>query len=351
MRYELVDRAGKARLLDEAEVMTGLNRKYLVGLPNRLGPIRKARGRQRGVVYGAKVGRAVRVVAEALDSICAEWLPPALAPMSRHLGDLGELVLSDEEAARGKALYARTSSLVLRRGIQETLDAHGTPRARHDRAAFRPRAAGMVRVRRATGRAATRACSVGDDGSPGRSAKGPADCRHSPWNQDGCCEGSEMLGSRLFVIVVMASLVTGCALLSLLPIGVDIAVGSVAELTATGVAEDSGPPSESPTTERRERPQHRGMQVHVDVAGRYALWLPSHWHRVGTGDGTSAMVFLPDLEDPYTCLTSEAIALPSRVSEGDMPASRERFVASLASLPGIEIEAQDEAVTSTILLL
>src|SRR5690554_5345032 len=80
-RYDGADRTTRAKLLDEAEVVTGLHRKYLSHLMNKPGPIRKPRTHQRGPQYSGQALHAVAVVAEALDWICAERLQPALREM------------------------------------------------------------------------------------------------------------------------------------------------------------------------------------------------------------------------------------------------------------------------------
>lgn len=94
-RYEKANRGERGRLLDEAEIITGLERKYVCHLLNKEGPIRKKRERQRGVVYDGEIRRAVRIVADALDWICPERLQPALAKTAAHLAGFGELEMSE----------------------------------------------------------------------------------------------------------------------------------------------------------------------------------------------------------------------------------------------------------------
>jgi len=94
-RYEKADGTERERLLDEAVAMTGLHRKYLCHLLNTAGPVRKSRQRQRGRKYGLRVTTALRLVAEALDWVCAERLQPALAKTAAHLATFGELLVDE----------------------------------------------------------------------------------------------------------------------------------------------------------------------------------------------------------------------------------------------------------------
>jgi hypothetical protein len=95
-RYDQADKAGKSRLLDEMETMTGLHRKALVRLLRHVTLERKARREQRGRQYSAQVDDAIRVIGETLDWVCPERLTPALPEMARHLAQFGELQASAE---------------------------------------------------------------------------------------------------------------------------------------------------------------------------------------------------------------------------------------------------------------
>jgi predicted DNA-binding transcriptional regulator AlpA len=118
-RYEGANRAKRAALLDEAEAVTGLHRKYLYRLLNRPGPIRKPRTRQRGPHYSGQALHAVAVVAEALDWICAERLQPALAETAAHLARFGVLELTPTLREELAALSVSTVYRVLRRLRQD----------------------------------------------------------------------------------------------------------------------------------------------------------------------------------------------------------------------------------------
>jgi hypothetical protein len=81
-RYPRSSRPERTALPTEAEQVTYLDRKTLI--PRQHGNLtRKSRRRQRGRTYGREVEAAVRLVAETLDSPCAERLQPTwLSTMS-----------------------------------------------------------------------------------------------------------------------------------------------------------------------------------------------------------------------------------------------------------------------------
>ena len=92
-RYGKADRLGKARLLDEAHAVTGLDRKHLIACLNSSDLQRHRRNRERSRIYGPDVEHAVRVVADALDWIGADRLQPGLAGTAQHLTRFGHLSL------------------------------------------------------------------------------------------------------------------------------------------------------------------------------------------------------------------------------------------------------------------
>jgi hypothetical protein len=64
----------KGALLDEMHEVTHLHRKSLIRLLN--GPlVRKGRRRERGPTYGPEVERALCIIAESFDHICADGSP------------------------------------------------------------------------------------------------------------------------------------------------------------------------------------------------------------------------------------------------------------------------------------
>jgi hypothetical protein len=92
-RYLKATRLEQGRLLDEMEAVTGLHRKSLIRL--MWGSLeRRPRQRQRGRRYGLEVDRALKVISESHDYICAERLQPNLVGMATHLAHHGELEAS-----------------------------------------------------------------------------------------------------------------------------------------------------------------------------------------------------------------------------------------------------------------
>ena len=125
--YEAAVRRKRGELLDQAQAITGLNRKYLCYLLNRSGPIRKPRTRQRGPHYSGHALHAVAVVAEALDWICAERLKPVLRQTAEHLAGFGELHLTPEVGEELDRISISTLYRMIKRLRQ---DQHRLPQRR-----------------------------------------------------------------------------------------------------------------------------------------------------------------------------------------------------------------------------
>ena len=113
-RYEQADGSERERLLDEVVAMTGLHRKYVCHLLNKDGPIRKSRQHQRGRKYGLRVTTAVRLVADALDWICAERLQPALPKTAAHLATFGELLVDEPLLEQLRVISVSTVARLLK---------------------------------------------------------------------------------------------------------------------------------------------------------------------------------------------------------------------------------------------
>jgi hypothetical protein len=77
-RYLKANRKDKAALLSQMEDVCGYHRKYLIARMNSPDISRHKRRRERTRTYGAEVEEAVRLVADALDWVCAERLQPSL---------------------------------------------------------------------------------------------------------------------------------------------------------------------------------------------------------------------------------------------------------------------------------
>jgi hypothetical protein len=103
--------------------------------------------------------------------------------------------------------------------------------------------------------------------------------------------------------------------------------------------------------EKRENPRYYGMHKHVDKEGGYALWLPAGWHRFDMVDGHHGVIYSPYPDSFDTSFSAEKHTLEYAVTPDDVPTLREGFKAGLAVLPGVEVESQDESVTSTLITL
>ena len=94
-RYCTAKRKEKQSLLDEAEKVTGLHRKSLIRLL-RSDLKRQPRQRQRGRTYGIEVQRALMIISESTDYICAERLQPNLVWLAQHLAQHEELEVTSD---------------------------------------------------------------------------------------------------------------------------------------------------------------------------------------------------------------------------------------------------------------
>ncbi len=101
----------------------------------------------------------------------------------------------------------------------------------------------------------------------------------------------------------------------------------------------------------REHPVYHGMTKHADKQGGYALWLPSDWHRFALTDGHEGMLFSPYADRTDTHMAVTKMQLPVAVDAQDVADIRDGFEAGLNSLPGVNVESQDETITSTLIIL
>jgi hypothetical protein len=119
LMHERYDRApsrqAKQELLDEMQEVTRLSRKHLIYRMNHPGPARQARSRERERVYDQPVEGAVRLIADALDWICAQRLLPVLVSTAQHLARFGELELSDEVQDKLAQISLATLTRMLKR--------------------------------------------------------------------------------------------------------------------------------------------------------------------------------------------------------------------------------------------
>ena len=117
-RYMRADRPEQGRLLNELEHVTELHRKSLVRLLHS-DLTRQLHRQPRGVVYGAEVQEALRVLAESTDHICAERLTPNLVWLAQQLDRHGELAASPELLAQLAAISVSTVGRVMARQQQD----------------------------------------------------------------------------------------------------------------------------------------------------------------------------------------------------------------------------------------
>lgn len=142
-RYQTADRATRSALLDEMQAVTGLHRKYLIGLMHAPGPYRRPRTRERGRSYGPEVEAALCVIGESMDWICAERLQPNLVGLAEQLAHFGALPLTPALREQLGRISVSTLRRILRRVRPETAM---LPRPRRGRPREGP-LAGQVPVR------------------------------------------------------------------------------------------------------------------------------------------------------------------------------------------------------------
>ena len=104
-------------------------------------------------------------------------------------------------------------------------------------------------------------------------------------------------------------------------------------------------------TEERENPRYYGMFKHIDEEGGFALWFPTGWHRFELMEGHQGVIYSPYPDDLNTSFLAEKRRLEYSVTKKDVPILREGFQEGLMTLPGIEIEMQEETVTPTLITL
>jgi hypothetical protein len=116
--YGRADKAGKGKLLDEAERRTGMNRKYLIRWLSEPEEVRNKgsrRGgrRKRARRYGAAVLSALVRLWEIFDYACGQRLAPVLKREVERLRQFGELRCSEVVAERLRQISAKTIDRVL----------------------------------------------------------------------------------------------------------------------------------------------------------------------------------------------------------------------------------------------
>lgn len=100
----------------------------------------------------------------------------------------------------------------------------------------------------------------------------------------------------------------------------------------------------------KPRPRYRGIRKQADPKGGYAIWIPNNWRKIKMVNGHNGWIYTPYPDRYDTCISTEKVVLDYSITDDDIPVLREGFNAGLAKLPGLEIESQDEAMTSTLKL-
>jgi len=102
--------------------------------------------------------------------------------------------------------------------------------------------------------------------------------------------------------------------------------------------------------DQKTGPRYYGMRKYVFERDGYELWLASDWHPHKMADGRKGTIYIPNEADPDTCFLAEKVLLDYGVRPKDVPLLRGGFKAGLASLPGCEIEFEDETITPTLMV-
>lgn len=104
-------------------------------------------------------------------------------------------------------------------------------------------------------------------------------------------------------------------------------------------------------SEERGKPRYYGMFRHVDSEAGYGIWLPAGWHRIDMINGHNGVIYTPNAGNYDTSFSAEKRMLEYSVRQKDVPILRQGFKAGLEALPGIEVESQEETITSTLIVL
>jgi hypothetical protein len=113
-RYREATRKERSKLLDEMQTITKLHRKSLLrSINGKLS--RKKRTRQRDRTYGLEIHRALKIISESFDHICAERLRPNLVWMAEHLAAHGELEISSSLLEKLEKISVSTVRRILKK--------------------------------------------------------------------------------------------------------------------------------------------------------------------------------------------------------------------------------------------
>jgi hypothetical protein len=98
----------------------------------------------------------------------------------------------------------------------------------------------------------------------------------------------------------------------------------------------------------KKGPVYTGVIAHRDNLGGYEIWVPSNWVQVKLKPKHHGMLFSPYKDDYNTSLLVEKHRLKYTITAEDVPMLVESFHQGMMALPGIEVEATEEALSGTI---
>lgn len=99
---------------------------------------------------------------------------------------------------------------------------------------------------------------------------------------------------------------------------------------------------------KTDGPVYRGVTAYRNEAAGYRLWIPSEWVSTKLNPGYQGMLFSPYADDYNTSVLVEKRRLKYKVTEKDMPMLVESFHEGINALPGVEIEWNEETLTSSL---
>jgi hypothetical protein len=111
-RYRDASKCEKGQILDDMELVTGLNRKSIIRILNgRLS--RKKRTHERGPTYGLAIKETAAKIVNTLDHPCAERLKPNLVFMAKHMQKHQQLTADEDMLRQLEAISISTIKRLL----------------------------------------------------------------------------------------------------------------------------------------------------------------------------------------------------------------------------------------------
>lgn len=120
-KYWKVSKGRKGQLLDDFCAFTGYHRKYATELLNKPLPKKWKRYKPRAKYYDQPVIDALKIIWEALDSICGERVHPQIPDMLNKLIDYNELVVTEEVKRKLLQISLGTVKAILKNEKQRSV--------------------------------------------------------------------------------------------------------------------------------------------------------------------------------------------------------------------------------------